>query len=313
MDKPSNRDVKVDAAIKLLDSTRTLVAVHDDNDDLIYANDAYRGAFYVANDKAVNWYDMMRDNFAQKRGPIFDTDDINSWLEYARSRRRREHYREFEVDLVDGRWMRMTETVLDGVGMLTIGIEVTAAKQTESSLKDQFGRALRAAETDQLTGLGNRRLLERLERVILHDEHLHELSAIMIDIDHFKPYNDTLGHPEGDVCLKRVATVLVDSLRTEHDNAMRFGGEEFLVLLPATPLPVARDVGERIRRTVEAQAIAHPTSEFGVITVSVGVAHVTTEAPECVDNVVQLADNALYAAKAGGRNRVEVADVDSKT
>ncbi|WLD58562.1 GGDEF domain-containing protein [Salinispirillum sp. LH 10-3-1] len=309
-DRQQIQEVNVQAALALLDSTRTLVAIHDDHDRLVYANDAYRGAFYVAADEAVDWYDMMRDNFKHQRGPIIDSDDIESWLEYARTRRRREHYREFEVDLIDGRWIRMTETVLAGVGMLSIGIEVTAAKQTESSLKDQFGRALREAETDQLTGLGNRRLLERLERVILHDEHLHELSAIMIDIDHFKPYNDTLGHPEGDVCLQRVAEVLAESLRTEHDNAMRYGGEEFLVLLPGTSLAVANEVGERIRRTVEAQAIPHPTSEFGVITVSVGVAHVSTEAPECVNDVVSLADKALYVAKEAGRNRVEVGVVE---
>ncbi|MFY0664865.1 MAG: GGDEF domain-containing protein [Natronospirillum sp.] len=297
------------AAVKLLNSTRTLVAVYDDHDQILYANDAYRGAFYVADDTS-GWYDMMRANYEQKRGPIIETDDIDVWLAYARSRRRREHYREFEVDLIDGRWIRMTETVLDGVGMLSIGIEVTAAKQTESSLKDQFGRALRAAETDQLTGLGNRRLLERLERVILHDEQTKELSAVMIDIDHFKPYNDNLGHQAGDSCLQRVAQVLHDTLRNEQDNAMRYGGEEFLVLLPATSLAIATDVGERIRRTVEAQAIPHPTSEYGVITISVGVAHVTTEAPECVNNVVSLADKALYAAKEGGRNRVEVANIE---
>lgn len=306
-DNSPQQEAIVPAAIALLDSSRTLVAIHDDHDRLIYANGAYRGAFYIAADDFGNWYDMMRSNFEHKRGPIIETEDIDAWLDYARTRRRSEHYREFEVDLIDGSWIRMTETVLAGVGMLTIGIEVTEAKQAESSLKDQFGRALREAETDQLTGLGNRRLLERLERVILHDEHLHELSAIMIDIDHFKPYNDTLGHPEGDVCLQRVAEVLVESLRTEHDNAMRYGGEEFLVLLPGTSLAVAREVGERIRRTIEAQAIPHPTSEYGVITVSVGVAHVSIEAPECVNDVVSLADKALYAAKDAGRNRVEAA------
>lgn len=297
------------AAVKLLDSTRTLVAVYDDHDQILYANDAYRGAFYVSDD-TLGWYDMMRANYKQKRGPIIETDDIEAWLAYARSRRRREHYREFEVDLIDGRWIRMTETVLGGVGMLSIGIEVTAAKQTESSLKDQFGRALRAAETDQLTGLGNRRLLERLERVILHEEQTKELSAVMIDIDHFKPYNDNLGHQAGDICLQRVAKVLHDTLRNEQDNSMRYGGEEFLVLLPSTSLAIATDVGERIRHMVEAQAIPHPTSEYGVITISVGVAHVTTEAPECVNNVVSLADKALYVAKEGGRNRVEVANIE---
>ncbi|MCH8532467.1 MAG: GGDEF domain-containing protein [Saccharospirillum sp.] len=302
--KPYEESV-VQAAIALMESTRTLLAIHNDNDRLIYANDAYRGAFYLAADSDMDWYDMMRDNFVHRRGPVIDTRDIEQWLKYARSRRRKEHYREFEVDLIDGRWIHMTETVLAGVGMLSIGIEVTAAKQNESSLKDQFGRALREAETDQLTGLGNRRLMERLKRIFLHDENLHQLSTIMIDIDHFKPYNDTQGHPVGDDCLKQVAKVLVQSLRTEQDNALRYGGEEFLVLLPATSLSVAEEVGERIRHTIENKAIPHPTSEYGVITVSVGVAHVYADTPEYFNEVVELADKALYAAKGAGRNRVK--------
>lgn len=294
----------VQAALTLMDSSRTLMAIHSDDDRLIYANDAYRKAFHIAADSDINWFDMMRDNFNHQRGPIFDMGDIEQWLDYARSRRRKEQFREFEVDLMDGRWIHLTETVMAGVGMLTIGIEVTDVKQTVRSLKDQFGRALQEAETDSLTGLGNRRLFERLEHLYLHDNHLHQLSAIMIDIDHFKPYNDALGHPKGDTCLKRVAEVLVNSLRTESDSALRYGGEEFLVLLPAASLAAAKEVAERIRHSVEALAIAHPSSEYGVITVSVGVAHVLTSTPDCINKLVHLADKALYSAKESGRNRV---------
>ncbi|MHA7879030.1 MAG: GGDEF domain-containing protein [Saccharospirillum sp.] len=307
MDKSKFPKSVYQTVVGLIDQSKTLLAVHDDDDRLIYANPAYRSAFFLSAASDTNWFDMMRDNFALQRGPIIEAEDIDQWLAYARSRRRSEPFREFDVDLRDGRWIHMTETVQDGLGMLTIGIEVTAAKQAVSSLKDQFGRVQRQAETDELTHLGNRRLLERLKQFIANDDSIEEIAAIMIDIDHFKPYNDALGHLAGDVCLKRVADLLVDSLRTRHDNALRYGGEEFLILMPGTSLATARAVGERIRQTVEGQALPHPMSPLGLITVSIGVAHIRNQDPDNINRVVHRADEALYVAKKAGRNQVHVA------
>ncbi|HDZ84312.1 MAG TPA: GGDEF domain-containing protein, partial [Nitrospirae bacterium] len=120
------------------------------------------------------------------------------------------------------------------------------------------------------------------------------LSVIMLDIDHFKAYNDTHGHNKGDNALVDVAKVLLKESR-EIDLAVRYGGEEFLVLLPETDLEGARDVAERIRQTIEATTN---------VTVSLGVTSYHEKMHQ--EEIVIKADKALYMAKNNGRNRVEV-------
>jgi diguanylate cyclase (GGDEF)-like protein len=177
-----------------------------------------------------------------------------------------------------------------------------------STLGNQVGIAIENArlyeETknsslhDPLTGLANRRFLETqlakaFEAARRYDE---GLSAIMLDIDHFKSYNDTHGHAEGDRLLARLAAILARDIRCA-DYVFRYGGEEFLVLLPRTAPPEAREAAERLRKTVE--------TETGC-TVSLGVASFD-EAMREEEELIRKADCALYQAKRHGRNRVEVA------
>ena len=151
---------------------------------------------------------------------------------------------------------------------------------------------------DPLTGLANRRFLEiQLEKSFeAARRYGQNLSGIMLDIDHFKRYNDTLGHPEGDRLLARIAHILTAEMR-KSDYVFRYGGEEFLVLLPDTELSKARDAAERLRAAVEREA---------GITISLGVAVYQEGMPD-KETLVKAADAALYRAKEGGRNRVETA------
>ena len=151
---------------------------------------------------------------------------------------------------------------------------------------------------DPLTGLANRRFLEiQLEKSFeAAKRYGQNLSGIMLDIDHFKRYNDTLGHPEGDRLLVRIAHILTAEMR-KSDYVFRYGGEEFLVLLPDTELLMARDAAERLRAAVEREA---------GITISLGVAVYQERMPD-KETLVKAADAALYRAKEGGRNRVETA------
>jgi diguanylate cyclase (GGDEF)-like protein len=130
------------------------------------------------------------------------------------------------------------------------------------------------------------------------------LCVAMLDLDHFKVFNDRYGHAAGDVCLKRVAAAMAAELRNERDLAVRLGGEEFLLLLPSTELSEAVRVAERVRRHVEAIAIPH--EEFGprgVVTASLGVAAGPVSAHDFAE-LLSGADAALYAAKRNGRNQV---------
>ena len=167
------------------------------------------------------------------------------------------------------------------------------------------------ARHDALTGLGNRlRLAEDLDvlcgRVTRYG---HVYSVALLDIDGFKGLNDQAGHLAGDDVLRSVARALQQQIRTG-DALYRYGGEEFLVLLPEQPAGSAALAAERLRAAVEALALPHPAG--GVVTVSAGVATLTE--PGCrPDQLFELADQALYRAKEAGRNRVEVHHAEDAT
>ncbi len=164
----------------------------------------------------------------------------------------------------------------------------------------------RLAYSDALTGLLNRHaILEKLAEWAVHVQRYRErLSIAMLDIDHFKQVNDTRGHRTGDRVLSDVAGVVSRSIR-QTDFVGRYGGEEFLVILPCTDAASATIMGERIRTSIERTPMCDPASGPLPLTVSIGIAEHATGDNE--DVLVSRADAALYRAKAMGRNRVEVA------
>lgn len=163
----------------------------------------------------------------------------------------------------------------------------------------------RLAATDPLTGVGNRRAFE----AGLRDEWSRcaragePLSLLMIDVDFFKAYNDQYGHPQGDRCLKAVATCLVENMYRGGDLVARYGGEEFAILLPDTD--AATQVARRLCDAVAELAIVHAESVVAPhVTVSIGVASVWPRDGASPQSLVEAADDALYAAKTAGRNQV---------
>jgi diguanylate cyclase (GGDEF)-like protein len=176
------------------------------------------------------------------------------------------------------------------------------------SLRDRVqNRELgRMSRSDALTGLGNRRSLEEtLAACEEAGELSRQLSIVLLDIDHFKLFNDTAGHQAGDLCLRRVAGIVQAELRGQADHAFRFGGEELIVVLPKTSLPKAIGIAERIRQAIEGAAIPHPAHTQGaVVTASFGVACSKPNEKRLADDIVADADAALYAAKRNGRNQV---------
>lgn len=158
---------------------------------------------------------------------------------------------------------------------------------------------------DPMTGLENRRALELAFGAIARDAHRGEdIAVVLLDIDHFKDYNDALGHMAGDEALRLVARELRAGLRAGTDRAFRFGGEEFLLLLRRTSLSEAVMLAERLRRRIEAAALSHPRADGTVVTASFGVAAARTGGEIGSDELVAGADAALYAAKRSGRNQV---------
>lgn len=181
-----------------------------------------------------------------------------------------------------------------------VGLSVANLRLREA-LRDQSIR-------DPLTGLYNRRYLEEtLEREIrraVRSENL--LGVLMLDLDHFKKFNDTYGHEAGDTVLRETAAFLIRSVRAE-DIVCRFGGEEFVIILPLADIQTTQARAERIRSKLRELTILHQGKAVGLVTVSVGVAELPRHgtAPK---TLLEAADAALYVAKREGRDRVVVAE-----
>ncbi|MBR1123378.1 diguanylate cyclase [Bradyrhizobium lablabi] len=162
------------------------------------------------------------------------------------------------------------------------------------------------ASIDMLTGLANRRGFQsRLDFEWMRSQQYDsELSLMMIDVDHFKLYNDTYGHPEGDACLTRLGETLSGIAADNMGFAGRYGGEEFCLLLPNTDAARASEIGEVIRATVQSLGIPHATSSHRSVTVSIGIACTLPNETQRPGDLIEAADAALYAAKHRGRNTV---------
>lgn len=179
---------------------------------------------------------------------------------------------------------------------------------------DVFEEARRFSNTDGLTGLFNRRYFQTaLERELSRAKRFNnDLSLIFIDIDDFKQYNDTYGHLAGDEVLKTVAQTLLQSKRMI-DIACRYGGEEFVLILPRSPKSGALNVGERIRRNIE-EIKPNPKSSRHLkkaITISGGISTFPQDALD-VQNLIMGADNALYSAKRSGKNRIDLFSIEKR-
>lgn len=186
-----------------------------------------------------------------------------------------------------------------------------ALRQSQQQLLESNLELRRLTNSDGLTGLGNRRYF---------DEYLEaewdgcvrdgrQISVLMIDVDHFKAFNDQYGHVPGDEALKRVARTILACCDGSSGLAARFGGEEFSLVLPGLPLGGSRLIAEKLRRAIEALHIPHSASSSGPwLTVSVGVSATVPQVRGTSSTLVELADRGLYEAKRLGRNRVAVGD-----
>lgn len=207
--------------------------------------------------------------------------------------------------------------VLSGIGIRLVR-QISVRERAEHAVRvakrelEQVNQALEMLSLeDSLTGLGNRRKfdLSLIDECKQGARYQTSLALIMIDVDHFKRYNDLYGHPAGDECLRRVGAAVILARGRASDVATRYGGEEIAVLLAQTTTEGAMAAAERIRHCVEALAIAHAGNPAGHVTISVGVAAlVPLNQNEAATRLVAAADRALYAAKAGGRNQVRQAE-----
>jgi len=197
---------------------------------------------------------------------------------------------------------------------------VLARVRTQLRVKHMADELRRTATTDGLTGIANRRQFDvSLESEWLRAQRSGEpVSLLMIDVDHFKLYNDLYGHPQGDMCLCRVTQALRSTCRRPADLVARYGGEEFMILLPQTPREGAKHMAQQVLDAVAALGIFHENSQTThYVSVSVGIGCFDDAsacwASEvhglCAADLIQAADKALYSAKQAGRARATLRDI----
>jgi diguanylate cyclase (GGDEF)-like protein/PAS domain S-box-containing protein len=225
-----------------------------------------------------------------------------------------DHEADYRALTADGGyvWIRDVVHVLrDEAGevesLIGFMFDISERKKTEEQLTILQKRLEELSFKDGLTGVANRRMfdtvLEQEWRSALRNQ--LPLSLILVDIDYFKQYNDHYGHIQGDDCLRQVAATLASAAQRGRDFVARFGGEEFVFILPETDALAAQTIAERCRDLILQQQIAHPRSSVSpVLTISLGVGTITPQHDDVPLCFVELVDRRLYAAKQQGRNCV---------
>lgn len=211
--------------------------------------------------------------------------------------------------LPDGRWINSYETRTPENYVVAVGLDITDLIEQRQALEAANEKLALLSTTDGVTHIGNRRRFDqRLSTEWLRcGRHQSPLAMVLIDIDHFKLYNDHYGHLAGDACLRRVAELLQGTIRRADEVAARYGGEEFALLLPDAPLAEAIVVAQRCIDGLRNAALPHARSPTApILTLSVGVASLVPRADASTDTLIHAADAALYRAKNGGRNRMEI-------
>ena len=207
-------------------------------------------------------------------------------------------------ELSGDRWVKNFETMTPDGYLVIVRVNVTELVRQGRQLEARNHQLDLLSNTDSMTGIANRRRFDEALNAEWQraSRNANELSLLMVDIDHFKKFNDCYGHLAGDACLRRVAQVLRQCTRRAGDLAARYGGEEFVMLLPATDLSRAQEVAEKCMGAIQLEGIQHAASPTSPrLSVSIGVACLSVPTIANPSALISAADAALYRAKAAGR------------
>ena len=238
----------------MLETMADAVVLFDENERLVYCNEQYPRLFPKTQHLRVpgaRLTDILHASVAAGEPGGYTAENGSEYIENTLASLRRG--REWEFPLSDGRWINARARIVSaGGGFLSVMSDITDRKRAELEQADVNRRLRELVHVDALTGLINRRAYDNLieEAFARNRRDGQALALLLIDVDHFKAFNDTFGHPEGDDCLRALGTTLTAALRRPGDHAARIGGEEFAVILPDTAVGGAREIAETIRNAV---------------------------------------------------------------
>lgn len=310
------------ASTRLRDAIEALpegFALYDADDRLVAFNQRYSDLYAVTGEAiaiGARFEDLLRAGLARGQYPQAQGRE-EDWI-VERLANHRNPQGPHMQELPGNRWLRIDERRTRDGGIAGVRTEVTELVRREQELTELNVRLDEAnlrlelmSDTDGLTAVPNRRhfdrrLGEEWSRLVRHGG--MALTLLLVDVDHFKRFNDHHGHLAGDECLAAVARALVQSARRPTDLLARYGGEEFALLLPHTDITGARVQAQRCLDAVARAAIPHGDSPTAAhVTISIGVAVATGGEPNAQQTLIERADRALYAAKSAGRARAEFA------
>jgi diguanylate cyclase (GGDEF)-like protein len=302
--------IEVDLEVILktgLDISPDCLGILNQYDVVIYCNNTFASVFGITKEEAIGQTNraLLKLAWSSKQGIVIKTDNFDSWYKNIIKQHKEKSINQFETDLTDGRWFKMTRLSLENGYVLLFAVNITDLKQAQASLEKANRKIEALANTDQLTSVNNRRSFYLIaEHELQNSKHnQHSLSLILMDLDYFKKINDNYGHEAGDFVLKEFALLCKDTLR-KSDSLSRIGGEEFTIILPITSSLGAYEIAEKIRSKIEAHDFYIEHLGFCInLTVSIGISSLTYAKQSVKDLLVQ-ADIALYEAKENGRNQV---------
>jgi diguanylate cyclase (GGDEF)-like protein/PAS domain S-box-containing protein len=283
------------------------LAMFDGNGVLVFSNERYRTSFPLTGEvrqPGAHLRDILQRVVETGEQLGVTPKNADKWIATVMASLHRGG--EEEVELYDKHWLHIrTRPAEDGSAFVLVS-DATTMKKAETHLRKLTEQLRALASTDGLTGLMNRRAFDTAfgTEWLRSGRSGKPLSVLMIDVDKFKAYNDLYGHLAGDECLKSVASLLQTLMRRAGDIAARYGGEEFVVLLPETDEDGALFIAQSVCAAVRDLAIPHAGGNKGFVTLSIGCATFHGSTRIAAQELIERADQALYLAKSGGRDRV---------
>ncbi len=279
----------------------------DSESRLMYCNSIFGEVFAVEPNKAIGeTLELLMTNlWKSDKGMHVDTNCIDQYIDKLHGLIETKKVNQFEIEIGDGRFFKMSRITLDDGGLLLLGVDITDNKIIQKELGIAYREIEKMANTDALTGVGNRRSFDTFVKNEFSRSRRYNqnLAICILDIDYFKKINDKYGHESGDVVLRGFSQVCLMELR-ETDKFFRVGGEEFVIVSPMSGIDESRVLSERVRQSIEASEFPIETLNLSInITCSIGVS-ILREDDNSSDCVTSRADEALYTAKEKGRNLV---------